>query len=470
MEEHHDYRIFNRRKNYIFPKGFVWGAATSAYQVEGAWDEDGKGESIWDNFTHKPGNIVNDATGDIACNHYYRYKEDIQILKEMGVMNYRFSISWSRIFPNGVGKPNKKGLEFYKNLVKELLAANIQPTVTLYHWDLPQKLQEKGGWVDEKTVDAFVSFATFMFKELGNKIPIWITHNEPSASAYSGYAFGNIPPGIKDMKTALQVAHNLLLSHGKAVQIYRKLGFKGKIGIALSVHAVRPNSNSKEDKSAAQKQDEFKNRWFIDPLLKGVYPKMLFDFFKERGKIPKIKKGDMEIINTPIDFLGLNYYYRMVLKSEQRAEKMCKNELCIEPVKVIGSEYTTTGQERYPHGLHHLLLMLKKNCGDIPIYITENGAAFEDFLTKDKKVHDIKRINYLKEHFREAWLALRDGVNLKGYFVWSQMDNFEWELGYSKRYGLIHVDFETLERTWKDSSYFYKDVIKNNGLISKKKK
>ena len=456
--------------NYIFPKGFVWGTATSAYQVEGAWNEDGKGESIWDNFTHKSGKIQNHETGDVACDHYHRYKEDIKIMRKLGVKSYRFSISWPRIFPNGVGKPNNKGLKFYRSLVNELLAANIQPVVTLYHWDLPQKLQEKGGWLNGKTVDAFVSYATFIFKELGNKISLWITINEPAVVAYEGYAFGKKAPGIKDMKIALQVAHNLLLSHGKAIQIYRKLGFKGKIGIALSNHEVFANSNSNEDQLAAQKQHELKNSWFLDPLFRGSYPRMLFNFFKERGKTPVIKSGDMDIIRSPIDFLGINYYFRTVYKSDDRAEKMCRNELCIEQVKVKGSEYTDMGWEKYPHGIHNMLLMLKRYYRDIPVYITENGAAFEDFLTKDKKVHDIKRINYLKEHFKEAWEAIRDGVNLKGYLVWSQMDNFEWEWGYSKRFGLIHVNFETLERIWKDSAYFYKDVIKNNGLIDKKKK
>lgn len=309
-----------------------------------------------------------------------------------------------------------------------------------------------------------------MFKKFGNKIPMWMTHNEPTVMAYEGYAFGVKAPGIKDMKIALQVAHNILLSHGKAVQIYRKLGFKGKIGIALSNNEVYANSNSKEDQLAAQKHHELKNAWFLDPLFKGTYPQMLFSFFKERGKAPLIKNGDMDIIMTPIDFLGINYYFRSVYKSDDREEKMCRNELCIEPVKVKGSEYTDMGWEKYPHGLHNLLLMIKKTYGNIPFYVTENGAAFVDSLTDDKKVHDIKRIKYLREHFIEALEAIQDGVNLKGYFVWSQMDNFEWEHGYSKRFGLIHVDFDTLERTWKDSSFFYKNVIKNNGLIREKKK
>lgn len=440
-----------------FPDDFMWGIATSSYQIEGAWNEDGKGESIWDRFSHQRGNIHKGDTGDIACDHYHHYEEDVQIMRELGVKAYRFSISWPRIFPQGIGKPNQKGLGFYKKLIEALLKANIKPIVTLYHWDLPQALQNKGGWVNRDLTDYFADYATCMFEELGNLVHMWITHNEPFVVAYLGYGSGVHAPGIQDTKKAIQATHNLLLSHGKTVQAYRQMGLKGDIGISLNLNPVYPDSNSQEDQIAAQKEDQFKNSWFLDPILKGGYPTMLLDFFQRKYGVPDIKEGDLDVISTQIDFLGVNYYSREVVKADEKSK-----ELGVKQVKIRSSEYTEMGWEVYPQGLYDLLVRIREDYGDIPLYITENGAAFADRLTKANKIHDPKRIDYLHRHFQKAWEAIRDDVPLKGYFVWSLMDNFEWASGYSKRFGLIYVDFQTLKRIWKDSAYFCKEVIKNS--------
>jgi beta-glucosidase len=447
--------------NYIFPKNFEWGVATSSYQIEGAYNENGKGESIWDRFSHLPNNIQNRDTGNIACDHYHRFKEDIQIMKEMGVKAYRFSISWPRVLPKGTDKPNQKGLDFYKKLIETLLDANINPVATLYHWDLPQVLQNKGGWVNRGLTGHFEEYVRLMFRELGDLVPTWITHNEPWVAAYLGHAFGEHAPGMRDFKKAVQVTHNLLLSHGLAVKTYREMGLKGKIGISLNLKPVYPATGSEKDKIAARKQDEFMNKWFLDPILKGTYPKMLLKFYQKKYGVPNIKNKDMETISAPIDFLGINYYTRNVVKADENAE------LGFVRVKVENTENTEMGWEIFPKGLYDLLVRIRKDYGDVPIYITENGAAFNDKLTKDRKVHDRKRIDYLHAHFEEAGKAIKDGVILKGYYVWSLMDNFEWAFGYSKRFGLIYIDFQTLNRIRKDSAYFYKDVIKSNGIKSR---
>lgn len=448
--------------NYIFPKNFEWGVATSSYQIEGGYNEDGKGQSIWDRFSHQHNNIQNNDTGNIACDHYHRFKEDVQIMKEMGVKAYRFSISWPRVLPKGTGKPNQKGLDFYRKLVETLLDANIKPVATLYHWDLPQALQDKGGWVNRDLTGYFEDYVKLMFQELGDLVPMWITHNEPWVVAYLGHAFGEHAPGMYDFKKAVQVAHNLLLSHGLAVKTYRETGLKGKIGVTLNLYPVYPATGSEKDKNAARKQDEFRNTWFLDPILKSTYPKMLLKFYQKKYGVPNIKKKDMEIISAPIDFLGINYYTRNVVKADEKAE------LGVRRIKVENAEYTEMEWEIFPRGLYDLLVRIRKDYGDIPIYITESGAAFNDKLTKDQKVHDRKRIDYLRAHFEEAGKAIKDGVTLKGYCVWSLMDNFEWAFGYSKRFGLIYVDFKTLNRIRKDSACFYEDVIKSNGIIKSK--
>ncbi|MCK4635092.1 MAG: family 1 glycosylhydrolase, partial [Candidatus Aenigmarchaeota archaeon] len=366
------------KTKYKFPKGFEWGADASAYQTEGAWNEDGKGESIWDRFCHKPGNILNGDTGDVACDHYHRYEKDIEIMKELGLKAYRFSISWPRIFPKGSGKPNKKGLDFYKRLVKKLLEAGIKPMACLYHFDLPQALQEKDGWVNRDITEHFENYAKFIFKEL-NSVKKWMTINEPFSIVNGGYIRGHDAPGIRDMKQAIQVMHNILVSHGKAVNAYREMNLDGEIGIGLSFVPIYPKR--KEDEHAAKMADNFRNGWFSDPILKGAYPKELFKKFQQKWGVPVIKKGDLEITSTPLDFMGVNYYYRYMVERDEN------NVFGFKRINPKGAEYDAMGWEIYHQGLYDLLLRLKKDYKGIPIYITEGGAAFDDKLEKSR-VHD----------------------------------------------------------------------------------
>ncbi len=445
--------------NLKFPADFVWGAATASYQIEGAWEEDGKGKSIWDHFTHQPGNIKNGDTGDTACDHYHRWQEDIELMQEIGLESYRFSISWPRILPDGRGQVKEQGLEFYSQLVDELLAAGIEPVITLNHWDLPQALQEVGGWTNRDSIDWFVDYAEVVFKALGDRVTKWITHNEPWVVAFKGYGDGEHAPGITDYQQALQVAHHLLVSHGKAVKRFRELDCDGEIGITLNLTPTYPDSQQEEDKQAAQLLSQQINGWFLDPIFKGHYPAQLAELYQEEvGEIEK-ESGDMEAIQEPIDFLGINYYTRAVVKQAQKQEI-----LPIETVKPAASEYTAMGWEVYPAGLYDLLQHLDQEYPEIPLYITENGMAVDDQITDDGQVHDERRINYLRDHFQQAQRAIEAGVPLKRYYVWSLMDNFEWAYGYSKRFGLIYIDYETKQRILKDSAQWYQQVIADNGL------
>lgn len=439
-----------------FPEDFVWGTATAAYQIEGAANEDGRGESIWDRFSHIPGNIWNNQNGDVACDHYHRYKEDVQILKELGVKGYRFSISWPRVIPDGTGKVNQKGIDFYDNLIDELLKQGIQPFVTLYHWDLPQALQYKGGWTNRDTTDYFAEYAQQMFEQYGDRVKYWITHNEPWCTAFLGHAIGVHAPGLKDFSAALLAAHNVLLSHGKAVKVFRELNIAGQIGITLNLTPAYPASEDEKDLRAAMVSDGFSNRWFLDPIFKGQYPEDMMKVFETFAKKPEIQEGDLKLISSNIDFLGINYYTRNLVKYNPAAQ------FGVETLKPEG-QYTDMEWEVYPQGLYDLLVRIKKDYGDIDLYITENGAAFKD-VVENGQIEDIDRLDYLKKHFEKAAEAIKDGVKLKGYFVWSLMDNFEWAFGYSKRFGLIYVDYETQKRFWKKSALWYKDVIANNSV------
>lgn len=444
-----------------FPENFVWGSATASYQIEGAANEDGRGPSIWDKFSHIEGNIVNDDTGDIACDHYHRYKDDVKLMKEMGLKGYRFSISWSRIFPSGKGEINQKGVDFYNDLVDELLKNGIEPAVTLYHWDLPQALEDMGGWENRDIVDYFVEYATFMFKVLGDRVKKWTTHNEPWVAAFAGNLAGRHAPGNTDLKLAVQVSHHLILSHAKAVEAYKKLNQKeGKIGIVLDLHPIVPATDSKEDVKTSILVDGYQNRWFLDAVLKGEYPKDILKFYKENLVAPVIMPGDMEIIaGNPMDYLGINYYFRKVVK------KSVDNMIFeFEEIKPEGVEYTEMNWEVYPKGLYDLLIRIKEEYNNPHIYITENGAAFKDEKIVNGIVEDDDRVKFLSGHFTEAHRAIEDGVKLHGYYAWSLMDNFEWAQGYSKRFGLIFIDYKTQERIWKKSAIWYKDVIKNNGI------
>lgn len=441
-----------------FPEGFLWGVATASYQIEGSWDKDGKGVSIWDIFSHTQGKIIDGSTGDVACDHYRRWREDIALMKELNVKAYRFSIAWTRIIPQGAGPVNPKGLDFYDRLVDGLLDAGIKPFVTLYHWDLPQALQDIGGWANRDVAYYFADYAAVVAHRLGDRVKHWMTHNEPWVVSWVGYGWGHHAPGIKNPKVALQVAHHLLLSHGLAVEVLRDLGDgETQVGIVLNLSRVHPATESDEDKAAAHRNDGFLNRWFLDPIFTGSYPSDMWEWFGQL--VPEVKPGDMAIISRKIDFLGVNYYTRSVVKHDPEG-----GLLQLSNVRIEGSEYTEMGWEVYPDGLYELLTRLHRDYKVPAIYITENGAAFKDEVTGDGKVHDERRLNYLREHFLRAHRAIQDGVPLKGYFVWSFIDNFEWAYGYTKRFGVVYVDYATQKRIVKDSGWWYKKVITENGV------
>lgn len=440
----------------LFSEDFLWGTSTAAYQIEGAPEAGGKSPSIWDTFSHQPGAIAGGDTGDIACDHYHRYEEDVEWMKTLNINTYRFSISWPRIFPDDTGRPNEKGIAFYKKLIGRLLDEGIQPAVTLYHWDLPQWLQDRGGWADRETVDEFEMYAQYVFGELGDTVPIWITHNEPMVAAFAGHWEGNHAPGIKDPATALTVAHHLLLSHGKAVQAYREMGLKGQIGISLNMTSVYPAGDNEADRQAAAHLDAFNNRWFADPVFRGRYPAMLRQELAREYAVPEILPGDMGSISAPIDFLGINYYFPTYVEADTGSP---------DGIKYVdsGKEKTEMGWEVYAQGLYDLLIRLTEDY-HIPIMITENGAAYADTVDTAGDIEDAKRLAYIEKHLVQAHRAIRDGVDLRGYFAWSLMDNFEWAEGYSKRFGLIYVDYPTQKRIMKKSGYWYSRVATENGF------
>jgi beta-glucosidase len=441
-----------------FPKNFIWGSATAAYQIEGGYNEDGRGESIWDRYCRMSGNIADGSSGDIACDHYHLYEQDIQLMKYLGLKSYRLSIAWPRIFPDGTGKPNEKGIAFYKNLITLLVKNGIKPAVTLYHWDLPQKLQDIGGWANRQVADYFGQYARYVFKELGDLVPTWITLNEPFCSSFIGYWIGRHAPGYRDYKTAVQAAHNLLLAHGKAVQAYRGSGFKGEIGITLNMDYVYPKTDSPEDKAAAEMSFATLSRWFADPILKGCYPAEVLECYKTKGVMPEIEAGDMAIIHQPVDFLGLNNYYSV------KAEKDDNAWPCGVRNSQIGDDFTEMGWGVTPRGLYDLLMRLHRDYDGIKLYITENGAAFRDMVLNSGEVDDSNRKEFLMRYLTEVHHAIQDGVNLHGYYLWSLMDNFEWGFGYTKRFGIVYVDYKTQKRIIKKSGHWYKQVIADNGF------
>jgi beta-glucosidase len=441
----------------IFPKGFVWGAATASYQIEGAANEDGRGESIWDRFSHTPGNVLNGDTGDVADDHYHRWPQDIALMQSLGLKAYRFSIAWPRIIPDGIGAVNDAGLDFYDRLVDGLLAAGIEPFATLYHWDLPQALQDRGGWPNRDSAAWFADYTAVVSRRLGDRVHNWITLNEPWVSAFVGYMMGVHAPGIRDPKAAMQAAHHLLLAHGQAVSILRRNGNGAtRVGITLNRPGVAPASDRPAEVVAARRQDGFANRLFLDPLFKGSYPG---DFMALCGDLaPQVEEGDLQQISAPLDFLGVNYYTRSVVADDPSVPMLRTRS-----IQPAGAEYTEMGWEVYPEGLYRLLRRLHEDYAPEAIYITENGAAFADRV-EGGRVHDERRIAYLREHLTSCWRAIQEGVPLRGYFVWSLLDNFEWGYGYSKRFGIVYVDYATQERIPKDSAFFYRDVIAANGL------
>ena len=440
-----------------FPKGFIWGAATSAYQIEGAWNIDGRGPSIWDTFSHQPGKIVHGDNGDVATDHYHRWEEDINLMVKLGLKAYRFSISWSRILPQGHGAINKPGLDFYDRLVDALLAHGIEPFPTLYHYDLPQALQDLGGWPTRQTSQLFAEYAQIVARCLGDRVNFWITHNEPMVVAFNGYLSGEHAPGLQDPMATALATHHLLLSHGLAVQAIRSESRKSThVGIALNFSPVYPASDSEEDRQAVQRIDLVSNRLFLEPILQGKYPDEIMTLVGPL--LPQIQTGDLETIATPIDFLGVNYYSRIVFRYDPEIALI--QAVQVNPPE---SEYSQMW-EIYPPGLYDLLKRIWQDYHPKNLLITENGVCVPDGIDFDGRIRDERRIRYLQDHLVQVQHALADGIPVSGYLVWSFLDNFEWTYGYRMRFGLVYVDFETLKRTIKDSGRWYADVIKRNGI------
>ena len=444
-------------RKFVFPKDFIWGAATASYQIEGAWNEDGKGESIWDRFSHTPGMIENDDTGDMACDHYHRWREDVALMKVMGLQAYRFSVAWSRILPTGRGKINQTGIDFYSQLTDALLEAGIEPWVTLYHWDLPQALQDEGGWPARMSVEAFVEYADVVSRALGDRVKNWITFNEPYVSAFIGYEIGHHAPGHKNLHEALAAAHHLLLAHGMSVPVIRQNSPGANVGITLNMGPQVPASQSAADRASATWMDGYINRWFLDPLVGRSYPHDMVNGFGDAMDF--VQAGDLETIAVPVDFLGVNYYTRGILRSSKVKEG---DNL---PRTVFpNDEYTEMGWEVYPEGLYNILGRLHFDYAFPAIYVTENGAAYRDEVTPDGQVDDPARLTYIKRHLGQVQRAIEIDVPVKGYFAWSLLDNFEWSYGYTKRFGLIYVDYETQQRIPKSSARWYAQVIRENAV------
>lgn len=446
-----------------FPPGFVWGAATAAYQIEGAVAEDGRGPSIWDIFSHAPGRVRNGDTGDVACDHYHRWSEDLDLLRRLGVAAYRFSIAWPRVVPDGDGGVNRAGLDFYDRLVDGLLERGITPVPTLYHWDLPQALEDRGGWRRRQTADDFAAYAAAVADRLGDRVRAWITLNEPWVATFIGHALGVHAPGRRDLRDALLVAHHLLLAHARAVPVLRATG--AEVGITLDLKPVVPTSDSADDVAAAALADEQANGWFLDPVLSGRYPSAMADAYGNAfARI--VADGDLAAIAAPIDFLGVNYYFRAhvaaALPDPDNPEPMAR--LPFRQVLPDGPPRTAMGWPVEPEGLRDLVLRLHHNHPELPLTITENGSAWDDRVGPDGQIDDPERIAYLEAHLATLLEAIEAGADVRGYFAWSLLDNFEWAEGYDKRFGLVRVDYDTLRRTPKASFQRYAEIVAANGL------
>jgi beta-glucosidase len=441
-----------------FPNGFTWGAGTAAYQVEGAWNEDGKGESIWDRFSHTPGKIETGETGDVACDHFHRWEEDVQLMKDIGLQAYRFSIAWPRIFPTGRGKVNQAGLDFYSRLVDALLAANIEPFVTLYHWDLPQALQDQGGWPARSVVEAFAEYAQLVSRSLGDRVKQWMTLNEPHVSALVGHLYGRHAPGHTDIHEAVACSHHLLLAHGLAVPLIRANSRGAHVGIALDFRPQTPASPSAADRAAAWHEGGVINRWFLDPISARGYPEDMRRAYGDEMRF--VQDGDLECIAAPLDFLGVNYYFRNIARSSAISEPRNMPRSVLPNVEI-----TEMGWEVYPEGLLNTLGELHFAYDFPALYVTENGAAYRDQVGPGGQVQDPHRISYIKRHLEKVHQAISIGIPVHGYFAWSLLDNFEWSYGTSKRFGLVRVDFETQARIPKASAKWYQTVIRENAIV-----
>jgi beta-glucosidase len=457
-----------------FPQGFVFGSATASYQIEGAVDEDGRSPSIWDVFSRTPGKTLGGDTGDVADDHYHRLDADLDLMQELGLQAYRFSVAWPRVVPQGRGAVNRPGLDFYERLTDGLLARGITPVATLYHWDLPQVLEDEGGWRVRSTAEAFADYAGVVAGALGDRIDTWTTLNEPWCAAFLGYGAGVHAPGATDPLAALQAAHHLNLAHGLGAQAVRAAVPDARISVTLNLHVFRPEGETGPE--AVRRLDAVGNRVFLGPMLEGAYPADLLEDTASVTDWSFVQEGDLEAIRQPVDVLGVNYYSTSRVRLHEGEAPAARNDghgggegspwPAADVVEFLPPEgpLTEMGWNIDPAGLTDLLVSLSERYPDLPLMVTENGAAFPDVVGDDGVVHDADRIDYLQRHFAAAQDAIARGVDLRGYFVWSLMDNFEWGYGYSKRFGIVRVDYDTLERTPKDSARWYADVIRTGDL------
>ncbi|WP_428964744.1 GH1 family beta-glucosidase [Micromonospora fluostatini] len=435
-----------------FPENFGWGAATSAYQIEGAAKEDGRGESVWDTFSRTPGRTLNGDTGDVAADHYHRWPEDLDLMRDLGLHSYRFSISWPRVQADGTGKPNQRGLDFYRRMVDGLNERGIAPMATLFHWDLPQALQDTGGWENRDTALRFADYADTVFRALGDRIPVWLTVNEPKTVVQNGYLTGHHAPGKKDPDAAYLVAHHLQLAHGLAVQAFRATGEPGRIGPAINLHPCYPADDSPAAAAATRLYDGYENRLYLDPILRGSYPSdVLADLGPDSRLVRGIADGDLAVISAPVDLLAVQYYTPIYVTADGGTERRW-------PTSVAA------WQQIYPDGFYDILTRVTRDYGPIPLTVTENGLPTIDVLAADGTVDDAARVDFLRDHLSAAHRAITAGVPLESYHVWSLLDNFEWEAGYDQRFGIVYVDYPTQRRILKRSAHWYRQVIRDNGV------
>ena len=434
-----------------FPDDFVWGCATASYQIEGAWDQDGKGESIWDRYVHTPDKIRDGDTGDDACDHYNRYKDDVELMKELGLRSYRFSISWPRCYPDGTDKVNLQGIDFYNRLVDTLLEAGIVPFPTLYHWDLPQALQDKGGWANRDMAKRFEEYAFNIVEHLGDRIKRWLLFNEPWVFTILGYLTGTHAPGIRDASMALRATHVVNLAQGMAARTMRATGKVDALGTAFSMGGVYPATDSPEDRAAAERRFAFNSLWFLETVQNGRYP----DAYIGGTDLARLgaEDGDMELIKEPLDFIGINLYTRSVIANDPNDPNLGTRDVPVEK-----AERTDFGWEVYPRALHDVIMRIW-NDYKLPIYVTENGCSYDDGPDARGVVDDQRRVSFLQRYIAAVARAREEGADVRGYFLWSLMDNFEWGMGYSQRFGITHVDFTTQERIIKQSGYWYQKLI-----------
>ncbi|MDT0541488.1 MULTISPECIES: GH1 family beta-glucosidase [Streptomyces] len=450
----------------VLPPGFVFGTATASYQIEGAHDEDGRGPSIWDTFSHTPGRTQGGATGDIACDHYHRYPEDVELLRRLGVDSYRFSVAWPRIQPQGTGPANAKGLDFYDRLTDTLLEAGVSPAVTLYHWDLPQALEDRGGWRVRETAEAFAEYTRLVVERLGDRVGRWITLNEPFCSAFVGYAEGRHAPGAREGTGALAAAHHLLLAHGNAVRVLREAG-ASQVGITLNLDRIHAASSSPADLAALRRAETLHNEVWTEPLFNGRYPTDESETWGELADGSYRRDGDLDTIGTPLDFVGLNFYRPLTVSdapyAEADASRRTAMDIRVAESDPYGTRHTTMGWPVVPEAFTELLVDLSARYPNLPpVYITENGSAEADTVSPDGAVRDTDRVAYLRDHVAAVSAAVDAGVDVRGYYCWSLLDNFEWARGYGQRFGIVRVDYDTQERTPKDSYHWFRELITVN--------